>query len=82
MNHHSISWGFGVLGFLVLGPSWKCFFNAMANINCIVTLHCSIRKKSRTNILGGYTVYYNIYLKYVWNFFSKIWNIKFCTYIC
>ena len=54
----------GLGRFLVLGSSWKCFFNAVANINCIVALYCSVRKKSITNILGGYIIYYNIHPKY------------------
>jgi cytochrome c-type biogenesis protein CcmF len=85
-----ISWVFLTLGILLgsiwayyeLGWGGFWFWDPVENVSLMpwlaltytFTLCFSFRKKVSFNFLGHHIIHFNIYIKYVWNIFSKIWN--------
>ena len=93
-----ISWIFLTLGILLgsiwayyeLGWGGFWFWDPVENVSLMpwlaltTLLHC-ILVLEKKSILTSWVIILsisNIYIKYVWNIFSKIRNIKFSSYIC
>ena len=81
-----VSWIFLTIGIMLgsiwayyeLGWGGFWFWDPVENVSLMpwltltALLHCIVvlERRAITNILGSNIIYYNIYLKYVWNFFS------------
>ena len=78
-------WAYYELGW---GGFW--FWDPVENVSlmpwlCLTTLlHCILvlEKKKYSYLMGGCFIDHNIYVKYVWHFFSKVWYFKFSTHFC